>query len=77
MTVIAIGELCDRKGWELAFSIHDEIGVYAPETISREDVKEFEDVMLNTVKLNVPNKTDIEISKRWGEGKSVEEWFDG
>jgi DNA polymerase-1 len=74
-TMIAIGKLCERKGWTLAFSRHDEIGVYAPETITRTDVKEFEEVMLNTVKLNVPNKTDIEISLRWGEGFSVNEWF--
>jgi DNA polymerase I len=74
-TMIAIGELCERKGWKVAFSIHDEIGVYAPETITFEDVKEFEEVMLNTVRLNVPNKTDIEISRRWGEGFSVDKWF--
>jgi DNA polymerase I len=76
-TMIAVGELCERKGWQLAFSIHDEIGVYAPDNLGLEDVREFEAVMLNTVKLNVPNKTDIEISKRWGNGKTVEEWFCG
>lgn len=74
-TMIEIGKLCERKGWQLAFSIHDEIGVYAPENITLDDVKEFEEIMLNTVKLNVPNKTDIEISKRWGEGMTVDEWF--
>jgi DNA polymerase-1 len=74
-TMIEVGKLCERKGWQVAFSIHDEIGVYAPETISIEDVHEFEAVMLNTVKLNVPNKTDIEISQRWGEGKTIKEWF--
>ncbi|MBX6360524.1 MAG: DNA polymerase I [Acidobacterium ailaaui] len=76
-TMIEVGKLCDRKSWQLAFSIHDEIGNYVPETITREDVKEFENVMLNTVKLNVPNKTDIEISRRWGEGMSVDEFFNG
>jgi DNA polymerase I len=74
-TMIEIGKLCERKGWKVAFSIHDEIGVYAPETITIEEVKEFEEVMLNTVRLNVPNKTDIEISRRWGEGFSVDKWF--
>jgi DNA polymerase I len=74
-TMIEIGKLCERKGWKVAFSIHDEIGVYAPETITIEEVKEFEEVMLNTVRLNVPNKTDIEISRRWGEGVSVDDWF--
>jgi DNA polymerase-1 len=74
-TMIEIGKLCERKGWQVAFSIHDEIGVYAPENITIEEVKEFENVMLNTVKLNVPNKTDIEISLRWGEGFSIDNWF--
>lgn len=74
-TMIAVGALCRRKGWQIAFSIHDEIGVYAPETITREDVQEFEDVMLNTVRLNVPNKVDVELSRRWGEGYTVDEWF--
>lgn len=74
-TMIAVDELCERKGWTLAFSIHDEVGIYAHEDITIEDVREFENVMLNTVKLNVPNKTDVEISKRWGNGYSVEDWF--
>ncbi|ASN68058.1 putative DNA polymerase I [uncultured Caudovirales phage] len=76
-TMIAVAELCERKGWIPAFSIHDEIGLYAQDNITHEDVREFEEVMLNTVKLAVPNKTDIEISLRWGHGYSVEEWFDG
>ena len=75
LTMIELQKLCRRKGWTMAFTVHDEVGVYAPETITREDIQEFEDVMLNTVKLRVPNKTDIEISYRWGEGVSVDEWF--
>ncbi|MRX54659.1 DNA polymerase I [Bacillus idriensis] len=75
LTMIETQKLCRRKGWTLAWSCHDEQGVYAPETITMDDVKEFEAVMLNTVKLIVPNKTDLEISYRWGEGKSIKEWF--
>lgn len=75
LTMIKLDELCKRKGWQMAMTVHDEIGAYVPETITIEEVREFEAVMLNTVKLRVPNKTDIEISRRWGEGKSVEEWF--
>lgn len=74
-TMIAVDELCERKGWTLAFSIHDEVGLYAHESLTQADVKEFEEVMLNTVKLNVPNKCDVEISKVWGVGQSVEEYF--
>lgn len=59
----------------MAFSVHDEVAVYAPETLTRDDVADFEAVMLNTLRLDVPNKTDIEISRRWGEGFPVDEWF--
>lgn len=75
LTMIALQKLCRKKGWTMAFSVHDEIAVYAPETIAYEDVKEFEEVMINTVKIAVPNKTDIEISRRWGNGYTVDEWF--
>jgi DNA polymerase I len=76
LTMIELQKLCRRKGWTMAFSVHDEVAVYANEDLTIEDVKEFENVMINTVKLKVPNKTDIEISRRWGEGLSVKEWFE-
>lgn len=81
MTMIAIDEWCRErtettgKSYQIAFSIHDEIGVYVPEDISREEVAEFERIMLETVVLDVPNKTDLELSLRWGNGVGVEEWF--
>ncbi|MCS1350357.1 DNA polymerase [Mechercharimyces sp. CAU 1602] len=75
LTMIELDKLCKRKGWQMALTVHDEIGVYAPDSISLADVKEFESVFLDTVKLRVPNKTDIEISRRWGEGKTIKEWF--
>ncbi|MCA1800609.1 MAG: hypothetical protein LC650_04895, partial [Actinobacteria bacterium] len=65
------------KVYTLAFSIHDEVGAYVPQDITREEVAEFERIMLETVKLNVPNKTDLEISTRWGEGVKVDEFFTG
>lgn len=75
LTMIETQKLCRRKGWTMAFCVHDEQAVYAPESITLEDVKEFEDIMLNSVKLHVPNKTDLEISYRWGEGIGIEKWF--
>lgn len=81
-TMIAVDEWCQRKTEEfgelftLVFSIHDEIGIYAPEhLITPELVEEFESIMLETVKLSVPNRTDIEISYRWGEGMAPEQYF--
>lgn len=75
VTMLRLAELCKRKGWKMLFTIHDEIAVLAPDTITRADVKEFEDVMVNSFPLDVPNKTDIVIEKRWSDGTSVEEWF--
>lgn len=75
LTMIELQKLCRRKGWQMAWTCHDENGVYAPENITLEDVKEFENIFLDTVKLRVPNKTDIEISRRWGAGYSIDEWF--
>jgi len=75
LTLLAVRKLCQRKGWTLAFTVHDEIGVYAPEDVTYEDVKEFEDVMINTVQISVPNKVDVEIGKRWSDGIPAEEWF--
>jgi len=75
LTMIELQKLCRRKGWTMAFTVHDEVGVYAPETMTPQDVRDFEDVMLYTVELKVPNKTDVEISRRWGEGMSPAEWF--
>lgn len=75
MTLLAIQELCERKGWTLAFTVHDEIGVYAPEDITVEDVKEFEKVMTETVQISVPNKSDVEIGYRWSDGIDAYEWI--
>lgn len=81
-TMIALDEWCQNKTqetgklWTIAFSIHDEIGAYIPEEyLTPEIVREYEDIMLNTVTLSVPNKTDIEISYRWGHGMTREQYF--
>lgn len=63
---IALDKLCKEKGWNTVISIHDEIVVIVPETITKEDLKEFENVMLNTVRFSVPNKCDGEVFRRWG-----------
>jgi DNA polymerase I len=60
-------KLVQRKGWRLLATIHDEILLYVPLAITPEEVIEIEDIMVNTVKLRVPSKTDIEAGTRWGE----------
>ena len=82
-TLVELQALCDRKtaegrgDWNLWSVVHDEALLLVPDTITKEDVKDFENVMLNTYVFgNIPNKTDLELYKRWGEGIKVEEWFD-
>jgi DNA polymerase-1 len=75
-TLIELQKLCNRKGWKLWATCHDEALLLVPETITREDVAEFEQVMVESYKFgNVRNKTDIELMARWGNGVSVKEWF--
>jgi DNA polymerase I len=77
-TLVKLHELCKRKGWCLWAVIHDEALLLVPDTITREDISEFEDVMVNTYLFgNVKNGTDIELARRWGEGVSIDEWFKG
>ncbi|QLI77116.1 DNA polymerase [Bacillus pumilus] len=83
-TMIALQELCDRKTaegrgeWRLWCVVHDEALLLVPDTLTQQDVKDFEDVMVNTYVFgNIPNKTDIEISRRWGEGLKIDEFFSG
>lgn len=75
-TIVELHKLCKRKGWRMWATVHDECLLLVPDTITREDIAEFEDMMINTYKFgNVRNKTDIELMRRWGEGVSVDEWF--
>lgn len=81
-TLIALQQLCVRKtaegrgDWRLWCVVHDEALLLVPDTITRQDVQDFEDVMVNTYVFgNVPNKCDVEIQRRWGEGIPVDEWF--
>lgn len=82
VTMIELQKLCDRKTaegngeWRIWCVVHDEALLQVPDNITKQDVKDFEDVMLNSYKFgDIPNKTDIELYKRWGDGISVSEWF--
>lgn len=75
-TIVALHEFVKRKGWALYCTIHDEALVLAPDTFTRDDLAEFERIMLDSYVFgDVSNKTDIEIMRRWGAGISPEEYF--
>ena len=76
VTLINLHKLCKERGWKLYCQVHDEILILMPKNCSIEDIKAFEHVILNSYKFgDVANKTDIEMSLRWGAGVTVDEWF--
>lgn len=76
---IRLKELSEARGEPNSFGflaqVHDELLFKVPENVTQQEVDAIEDVMINTVKLVVPSKTDIELGKNWGKMKSREEWF--
>lgn len=73
LTMIALWNWCKEKrkqgrNFRMLATVHDEVLIYAPADVTLQEVAEFEDIMINTVKLKVPNKTDIEVQTRWGTG---------
>lgn len=78
VTMLELSKLCQRyDGWSLWCTVHDEVLVEVPDTITNQQTKELENVMVNSYKwgVNIDNKTDLEFMKRWGEGMTPEEWF--
>lgn len=84
MCLIKLSEYCKMKTeetgkeWEIVMPIHDEIIIQVPEEVTKEEVVEFENIMLNTYIFgDIPNKIDLAFYKRWTrDGVKVEEWFD-
>lgn len=60
--------------WKILATIHDEVLLEVPDTITPEEVTTLEDIMKTCVKLAVPMKVDTEVMKRWGEGVPRKEW---
>ena len=58
----------DRAGYDMQMQVHDELDgtVY-----SVKEAKAIGEIMENCVKLEVPNRVDIEIGPNWGEIKAV------
>ena len=78
VTMIKAHEYCANKpGWALWSTVHDELIFEVPEEFTWEEAQEIRDIMLNSYRWGdvVPNGTDIEVMRKWGEGVPVEEWF--
>jgi DNA polymerase-1 len=75
LIMIDMYKLCQQKGWKLAATIHDEIVMFVPDSVTPEDVADVERVMTQTVKLAVPMRCDTVIGPSLGEQYPWQEWF--
>jgi DNA polymerase-1 len=68
--MVKVGQVLESMGsdYKMLATVHDEILMEVPETITLEQVEQIEEAMKTCVKLSLPLKVDTEIATRWGEG---------
>lgn len=80
VTMIRAHEYCEgRPGWHLWGTIHDELIFEVPEDeFTKEAADDIRRLMTDSYKWGeiVPNGTDLEVGKRWGDMVSEKEWFE-
>lgn len=76
--MIAMQKYLETKGsdWKMVATIHDELIVEVPETITLDEMDELRKCMTDTVRLDVPLKTDIAVMKAWSHDITLEEWVE-
>jgi len=77
IAMIKLWKHCLEKGYKFIATVHDEVLIEVPETITLEEVEVLENIMADAVTISIPIKCDVEMSKVWGEGVSKKEWFEG
>lgn len=78
VTMIRAHEYCAQKdGWALWGTIHDELIFEVPEDFTQEEAQDIERLMTDSYRWGdvVPNGSDLEVMRKWGEGVPVGEWF--
>lgn len=78
VTMLRAYEYCANKpGWTLWATVHDELIFEVPDEFMQEEAQDIRNIMLNSYAWGdvVPNGTDIEVMRRWGEGISINDWF--
>lgn len=66
----------EGRDFKMYTQVHDELLILAPIDVTREEVKEFEDLMLYSYTFgDVPNKCDVEFYLKWGQGIKPSEWW--
>lgn len=78
LAMISVYEFLKSKGpdWKLLATVHDEIILEVPDTITEEDLAELDRRMTIVDKFSFPVKTDSVIMTRWGEEVPFRKWLD-
>lgn len=76
--MIHLQKFLDEKGseWKMIATIHDEVLLEVPESITEKDFEAIEYCMTSAVALAVPLKTDIAVMRRWSEDVTLQEWLE-
>lgn len=67
--------LSKGNDWKMIGTIHDEVLMEVPDSITAQEFTELENCMIHATELAVPLKVDTEVSRRWGQGISKEQYL--
>lgn len=79
LAMISVYEFLKSKGpdWKLLATVHDEIIIEVPDTITEEDLAELDRRMTIVERFNFPVKTDTVVMDRWGANETpFRKWLD-
>lgn len=77
LNMIAMQNYLESKGpeWKMIATIHDEVLIEVPQSITEKELHELGACMTEIVKLDVPLGVDIAVMRRWSEDATLDEFF--
>lgn len=75
LLLVEMYALAGRKGWRPIATVHDEINMLVPESITRDDIAEIDRIMTQTIQLAVPLEADTTLGHDWGHQTKWRDWF--
>lgn len=66
--MLQVDAFLKKNNWNMMGSVHDEVLTLVDDTITHEQIVEMNECMRTAVELSVPLKTDVEVTRTWGEG---------
>ncbi|MGR9546517.1 DNA polymerase [Priestia megaterium] len=75
LAMILLYEYCLMMGYKMVATVHDEVLIEVPESITKEEIHKLESIMRDCITVSVPMKVDAEVMYRWGEGMDVETFY--